>query len=335
MNLLQPVFVREHVIRSTRDYFSTSGFHEVITPTMNAALPVEPNIYPFSTQWIHREGTKEFFLSTSPESGLKKMIAKGIGNCFAIGKCFRNLEGAGSLHLPEFLMLEWYREHAKYTKIMEDTQEYVLYVKKQIDTLLDRAHSTELSYQGMTIDLTGSWPVFSLIDLFKIHAQLDFHEILEDDVLFRKAQEKGYNTEHATWVGLFDQIFVNEIESQLPKTPFFLIDFPTRISPLCTVKKDNPHVAERFEFFMFGMEIANGNTENSDYKAVEEKFIREQKNRKDHNLLNSPIDYDFIHALKTMAESGKEYAGIGLGIDRLAMIMADVNDIKEIELLVR
>lgn len=335
MTNLQPVFIREKVIQSTRNFFSENYFHEVITPSMNSALPVEPNIYPFSTKWINRQETRELFLSTSPESGLKKMIAKGIGNCFAIGKCFRNLEGSGCLHLPEFLMLEWYREDAKYTQIMEDTQQFVIHVKKEVDKLLKRTTTSEISYQGMTINLAGKWPVFSLVDLFKEYAKLDFKEILQDEMLFKRAEEKGYNIENATWAGVFDQIFVNEIESKLPKSPFFLIDFPTRISPLCTVKEDKPYLVERFEFFLFGMEIGNGNTENSDYKAVEEKFKKEQQNRIENSLLNCPIDYDFVNALQSMSESGKTYAGIGLGIDRLAMIMADVADIKEIELLVR
>ena len=332
---LQPIFVREKVIQSTRRFFEEKHFHEVITPVFNRALPVEPNIYPFSTQWNTSREIHNLYLTTSPESGLKKMIAQGIGNCYSIGKCCRNLEGSGSLHLPEFLMLEWYRENASYRDIMTDMQELIISIKQSVDAYLKRELTSTLTYQGTTIQLEGEWKVFSMVDLFKEYAGLDFAEILEDEAMIQRAQEKGYTTEGAPWGALFDQIFVNEIEHKLPKDPFFIIDYPARLSPLCKRRKDNPDIAERFEFFMFGMEIGNGNNENIDYELVEKRFKQEQQNREEHNLLNSPIDYDFIDALKKMAHSGKEYAGTGFGIDRLSMIMADVAHIQEIELLVR
>lgn len=335
MSNLTPIFIREKVIQETRDFFAQQNFHEVVTPVFNSALPVEPNIYPFETKWVTREGDKPLYLTTSPESGLKKMLAQGIGDCFSIGKCCRNLEGAGSLHLPEFLMLEWYREDSDYTQIMKDMQQLILSIKNKVDTFLKREAATTITFQDMTIDLHGKWPVFSMIELYKEYAGLDFVEILEDAAMIKRAQEKGYETECAPWSALFDQIFVNEIEHKLPKTPFFIVDYPARLSPLCKRKKDNSHVAERFEFFMFGMELGNGNNENIDYKLVEELFKNEQQNREKHMLLNSPIDYTFIDALKKMSESGKNYAGTGFGIDRTAMIMANVAHIQEIEPLVR
>lgn len=324
MSILQPYFIREEVIKSTRQFFFNQNFHEVITPSVNNAIPTEPNLYPFITKWNTFSETRDLYLSASPERGLKIMLGKGIGNCFAIGKSFRNLEGAGSLHIPEFLMLEWYRENATYEKIIKDTQELIVAINSSKKTI---------TYQGRTINLDEKWEILSLVDLFKKYAGLNMEEIVDENVLFKKAEKKGYSLKGASFSSLFDQILVNEIEPNLPKMLFFLIDFPSRISPLCAIKKDKPYLSERFEFYMFGMEIANGNTENIDYKMVEDRFKKEQEYRQKNNREYSPIDTEFIEALKQMSDSGTTYAGIGLGIDRLAMIMADTALITDVELL--
>src|SRR5258708_367510 len=112
MTDLQPFFIREEIIKSIRSFFEEQYFHEVIIPILYSSLPLEPTLYSFSTTWKTNEGDRELYLCTSPESALKKMLAVGIGNCFAIGKSFRNLESSGPRHNPEFLMLEWYREDA-------------------------------------------------------------------------------------------------------------------------------------------------------------------------------------------------------------------------------
>ena len=114
-------------------------------------------------------------------------------------------------------------------------------------------------------------------------------------------------------------------------TPFFLIDFPARVSPLCRPKPDKPYLAERFEVFMAGMEIGNGNTENLDTAKLRASFRAEKLHRQQQGLEVPPIDAQFMWAVHQLQESGKCYAGIGLGVDRLAMIMANVTDIKEVE----
>lgn len=330
MNNLEPVFIREEVIRSIRTFFEEKKFHEVISPVMNDALPLEPNIYAFSTEWKTSSETKPLYLSTSPEVGVKKILAKGIGNCFAIGKSFRNLEGQGSRHTPEFLMLEWYRENSDYKEIMKDTKELLLYIKSHIDAYLRRKETSEITYQQKTANLSSDWPVYSMVDLFQQHAHLDLKEILEDAALFSKAKQKGYNVQNATWSELFDQILVNEIEPFLPDSPFFMTDFPARTSPLCTPKKNAPYLVERFEAYLFGMELGNGNTENTDSEYVRKQFLKEKKYREDNKLFTPPIDETFLSALQKM--SSKKYAGMGMGVDRIAMIMSNSANITDVEL---
>lgn len=209
------------------------------------------------------------------------MLAHEIGNCFAISKSFRNLERTGSLHIPEFLMLEWYRENAVYTDIMSDVEK--LFVR---------------------FGFKKNWPVLSLKKLFQKYLKLDLEKTLTNNKLFLKD---------------YDQLFVNEIESKLPKTPLFLVDFPSQISPLCKPQKGNIFFAERFELYISGIEIGNGNTENTDTKSLRKIFATEQKRT------NLPIDEEFLNSLKKMSK--KSYAGVGIGIDRLVMVLNNKSSI--------
>ncbi|OGG11677.1 hypothetical protein A2Z00_00080 [Candidatus Gottesmanbacteria bacterium RBG_13_45_10] len=326
---LQPIFIREHVVKSIREYFYTLHFHEVITPTLQGALPLEPNIYAFETTWFMVKRKKRAYLSVSPESGLKKMIALGIGNCFAIAKSFRNIEDAGSHHIPEFMMLEWYRTHATYRDIMDDTKQLVQYVKRQIDTYVGNPPGGTLMYQGRNVAIEGIWPTYSLVDLFRKYAGVALPEILDDKKMVKAAFRKGYRVANATWEQLFHQIFLNEIEPKLGINPCFVTDFPSRISPLCAVNPKYPYLAQRFELYIAQMELANGNTENTDIQNIKTVFANERNLRRKRNISAPPIDDVFIKALERMHASS--FAGCGLGIDRLAMILANAKDITDVE----
>jgi elongation factor P--beta-lysine ligase len=324
---LQPLFIRETVIKAVREFFDTQGFHEIIVPVLNRSLPLEPTLYSFSTTWQARAASETLYLTISPESGLKKMIAKGVGNCYAIGKCFRNLEGRGPRHNPEFLMLEWYREDARYNQIMSDTETLVRFVKNKVFAAHQR-HGA-LGYQHQIINVDTPWQRLSLEQLCHDHLGKSIEEFSDEKKLLNFMRERGYNTKNGTWEQLFDQLMLNEIEPYFPKNPFFLLDFPAKLSPLCSVNPAKPYLAERFECFMAGMEIGNGNNENTDAEAVRWCFKLEDRERKQRGETSHPIDSEFIAALEKM--DAKQYAGIGLGIDRLAMIMADVTSIDEIE----
>lgn len=283
MKNIRSSIIREKIIKDIRSFFYERDFHEVIPNILNDAVPLEPNLHPFSTIWKKSNEVKTFYLPMSPERGIKKMLARGIGSCFAISKSFRNLEGSSSLHNPEFLMLEWYRENAVYTDIMDDVEKLFAYLRPDL--------------------FNKKWPVFSLKELFKKYLGLELEKAINDP----------------TWVQNYDQLFVNKIESKLPKEPLFLVDFPTRLSPLCKPQKNNPIFAERFECYIKGIEIGNGNTENTDVKSVRKVFESQQA------LTNLPIDEDFLKYLKIMDK--KSYAGVGIGIDRLAMIFNDESSI--------
>ncbi len=304
MKQLSYYIFREKIINLIRTFFQKQGFHEFITPVLNDSIPLEPNIFPFTTE--------EYYLSTSPEKNLKKMLALGIEKCFSIGHSFRNLEASGPLHSPEFLMLEWYRKNANYKDIMNDVEKLIGYIYKQIY----KNHFNILKYCNR----------LSLVDLFNKYCRLGLKEvILSDRKLFDYAKKRGYQIKQATWSQLYDQIFVNEIESHLPKEPCFLIDFPARISPLCKPKENESHLAERFELYINGVELANGNTENTNVKSILKVFKTEQSSRTSRkspiapNSPIPPIDHNFLNSLKKMQNAS--YAGVGLGIERFVRIL--------------
>jgi elongation factor P--beta-lysine ligase len=326
---LQPFFIREVVIKAARQFFDERAFHEVITPSLNKALPLEPNIFAFETNWTSFDNTQPLYLSTSPESGLKKMMGQGIGNCYSLTKCFRQLEGVGSKHNPEFLMLEWYRQDATYLQIMEDVQYLFCFVKTKVDAYLERPSSPLLTFQNLRLDLSYSWPILSLEELLRQYAGIEMSEVIEDAQLQKVATQKGYTTEGATWGQLFDQIFLNEVEPHLPTTPLFLTEFPARLSPLCKVNEQKPYLAERFEIFIAGMELGNGNNENTNVAQLRERSEQERQARLAAGMVAPPVDEAFFEAIEQL--TGQSYAGIGLGMDRLAMLMADVPDIAQVE----
>ena len=296
--------IRENIIKIIREFFYAQKFHEVIVPLLNTALPLEPNLKQFATTHTYKDSIKQFYLPMSPERAIKKMLAMGLGNCFAIAQSFRNYEQVGSLHLHEFTMLEWYREDADYTEIMQDME----LLLRQINTKMQKKIKMNNS----------AFPRVSLQTVFKEKIGIPLETLLRDeDALKEVAKKKGYKTDGATWNELFDQIFVNEIENSFLREPFFLIDFPARISPLCKKQKNNPLFADRFELYIHGVEIANGNTENTNVDEIRFTFQQE------HTKTGLPIDEEFLSSLGSM--QNRSYAGVGVGVNRLTMVYTNTD----------
>ena len=339
----QKLILRQTVLTAMRGFFEQQGFLEVIIPVLNETVPLEPTIYPFETKWLKaNEGQKSFYLATSPEKALKKYLAEGVEKCFGLGHCFRNLEGAGKKHLPEFLMLEWYRYGENYEQIMADVKELVLEVRGAVfekkrelgvveggeEGLVEEDGAT-LVFQGQVIDLKN-WQVLSVADLWREKIGVDLGEVIDDEKMMNLARERGYEVAGANWEQIFNQIFLNEVEVDFGAQPFFLIDFPARISPLCQPKKEAPYLANRFEFYIGGMEIGNGNNEHINADLVKKFFLAEKLEREKRGDLSCLIDEKFLENLRKMKVIGEEWAGIGLGFDRLTMLMLGAEDIEEV-----
>lgn len=322
MTQIDSYLIRERVIKAARHFFDQQQFHEVMVPVLNKALPIEPNLYPFVTKWHKFDQTQKLYLPCSPESALKKSLAREIEPCYALAPAFRNLEPVDLEHNPEFLMLEWYRAESDYQQIMEDCQNLIKFVTKKIH------HSQVISYQAHQLDLAKDWPVFSLATIFEQVTEVKLEKVSELTEIKQLANQLGYRTKNSNWEQLFNQIVINLIEPKLPTSPCFLIDFPLKISPLCQAQSDRPFLAQRFELYLAGLELANGNNEQTDVDLVKAKFEQEQQSRQKCQLPVQPLDQDFLKALNKMSKS--QYAGVGLGIDRLAMILANETNLSAV-----
>lgn len=282
-----PLQVRQQLLKLTRKYFWGQGFIEIDPPVLLPSLPLEPNIYSFSTTWQHNR--EKLYLATSPESTLKQVLAVQKQNCFAISKSFRDLEASGPLHQPEFTMLEWYEINHNYTNLIASVENYIIHCFNKIST-------------KRAIKLPEPpWPKVSLAKLFS------------DNGFSLPKNEPDLN-----------QIFLNHLEPKLPKTPIFITDYPAFMSPLAKPKNNT---AERFELYINGIEIANGCTENADPRLIAKNFAAETKHRLQNKLPSHPADRQFI------LNSGKlpnPISGVGLGFDRLTMLLSASDTINNV-----
>jgi elongation factor P--(R)-beta-lysine ligase len=319
-------FVRETVLREIRRFFAERKFHEVETPLLVGSLPPESYLDVFETTARSRTGTKtKAFLPTSPEPYLKKLLAAGIGNCFALTKSFRNSEDMSMTHVHEFTILEWYRTHADYTAIMDDVEELVCSLAGIIYPNI-KLH--EIPYNGKTINLTRPWVRMSVTEAFETYAGVDLPHALTRDDMARTAGKKGYGPKDSdTWEMLFNQIFLNEVEPHLGgERPVILYDYPIALAALSRKKPSDTRFAERFEFYIAGLELGDAYSELTDWTEQQARFVDEQAKRIVEKKTEHPIDTDLIEALKAGIPP---CGGIAVGVDRLIMFLANTTDIKD------
>ncbi len=296
-------FIKEWTVQALRQFFIDRDFHEAEVPILIPSVPTEPNIYPLKTTWSHKN--IDFYLPTSPETSLKKLISQGLGNCFSICKSFRDSEDIGPTHNLEFSLLEWYEMDKNYQDIAKTTQELVLNIYHSILKKQNKRITNLLNYQNQSIDLSSPWYSFTLSQLFQKFANIDLSKNLTPKSIIATAKSKGYNINNiTTWEPLYNQILINEIEPKLPQDkPIFIFDYPTQISPFCLPCPNQPGFSQRFEFYIGGMEIGNAYSESTDPKTLKENF-----------------GCDYLPSC----------TGIALGVDRLAMLFANTTNIEDV-----
>lgn len=330
--LWERYFVREKVIGAIRRFFQDRKFHEVEVPYLTPYLPPESYLEVFETTLLDRDRkSTRAFLPTSPEPFLKKLLVAGIGNCFSIPKSFRNTEDKSTTHNPEFTILEWYRVNADYTDIMDDCEELLVFINTYLQRTSNSAkmkRPTDLVYQNKNISLASPWERLSMTEAFARFASIDLPNALDFDTLSLIAKNKGYSVNPKdSWEELFHLIFLNEIEPHLGKgKPTIIYDYPASLAALSRKKASDPRFAERFEFYIEGLELGDAYSELIDANEQSMRFAEETAERKRLGKTEHPVDMDFIDALKTgMPQSG----GIAVGVDRLIMLFADVQDIAD------
>ena len=326
-------FVREKVLTAIRRFFWDRNFHDVETPLLIAHPPAESYLEVFETTLLDRHrNSKKAYLSTSPEVALKKLMVAGLGDCFCLTKSFRNTETDGTLHNPEFTLLEWYRVGATYTDIMNDCEDLLIFIHTYLERTSGRSQAgrpTELTYQGKRVNLAAPWERLTVAESFATYAHIDFEDFLHGEKAKKIARSKGYRVEQTTtWEELFNQIFLNEVEPHLGRgIPTILYDFPGVMGALARKKPDDPRFAERFEFYIEGLELGDCYGELTDAVEQEERFTHELDEVKRLGKTMYDYDHDFIDALKVGLP---ECSGIGVGVDRLIMLFSDVTDVADV-----
>lgn len=241
-----------------------------------------------------------WFLHTSPELCMKRLLAAGYGRIFQICRCWREGE-RGSRHLPEFTMLEWYSAGSDYRGLMADCEAL-------LRTIVGKTgRDANVTCRGIKIDLTGEWERLTVREAFARYGDLSMEEALATD--------------------RFDEVMVQQIEPRLGLgRPTFIHDYPACRSALAKLKGDDPTVAERFELYLGGMELANAFTELTDADEQRRRFIDEEEYRRRHGRQPYPLPEKFLAELPAMPPS----AGIALGVDRLLMVLLDAATIDEV-----
>ncbi len=279
------LWLRAKMVQAIRRFFVENEYLEVETPHIIPAPPPETHIDALSV------GPE--YLHTSPEVCMKRLLAAGFPSLFQISKCFRADE-RGALHLPEFTLLEWYRTGIEYHALMDECRDLILWIGDRLG--LDGT----VCYQGREINLNGPWSKISIQDAFDRYAS----------VSLETAMKKGH----------FDEIMVREIEPRLiSEGPTFLYDYPAEFAALARLKADSPEVAERFELYIGGLELANGFSELTDTREQRTRFEKERQKRVEMGKECYPMPEKFLTSLEYMPEA----AGVAVGVDRLAMIFAD------------
>jgi lysyl-tRNA synthetase class 2 len=288
----QVLQTRTKLIQSIRHFFVQHNFLEVETPIR---IPS-----PAPEEYIEAITSDDWFLQTSPELCMKRLLSAGFPRIFQISHCFRTAE-RGNTHLPEFTMLEWYVTGFDYHQLMDQCEAMIITAFKDI------GHDQEIAWQNKKISVASPWERISVADVFSKYSPISLQQALHQDK--------------------FDEIMVEYIEPRLGiERPTYLYDYPVKLAALAKTKKSDPAVAERFELYIGGLELANGFSELIDVNEQRQRFEEALKARAAKKWACYEMPEKFLQALQTMPPS----AGIALGIDRLMMILANTGKIDDV-----
>jgi len=308
---------RSRIITAIRQFLDQRGFVEVETPVLQPS-PGGALARPFTTH--HHSLDQDFYLRIALELHLKRLIVGGLDKVYELGRTFRN-EGISTKHNPEFTMLESYETYADYNDVMSMLEEMVSEVSRQV------LGTGTVEFGGNTINLEPPWQRLELRQAVTKYSGIDFVQHPDAISLRAKMRELGLEVDpEKNWARLVDELISTFVEPNLIQ-PTFVIDYPVSMSPLAKCKPGQDRVAERFEAFAGGMEIANAFTELNDPIEQRERFEQQQQERQPEGEEVETIDEDFLLALEYgMPPTG----GLGVGIDRLVMLLTGQPSIREV-----
>lgn len=303
---------RSRIIREIRAFFDELGYIEVETPVLHS-IPGGAAARPFVTK--HNALDMELYMRIAPELYLKRLLVGGLERVYEIGRVFRN-EGISTRHNPEFTMLESYEAFADYTTVM-------MRVEGIFDRLCANVIGThKVRFRDAEYDLTPPFPKKRYCDLFAEHNDgIDFFD--QDKVLARAKELDVYKPE-LSFEKIANDVFEATVEPHL-EGPVFVIDYPKAICPFAKARDDDPRIAERFELFVAGMELGNAFSELNDPVDQEARLVAQAEDKDDETP--SEVDFDYVAALEYgMPPAG----GLGIGVDRLAMLLTGSDSIRDV-----
>ena len=291
-----------------RQFFAERGVLEVETPILSAAGNTDPNIESFTAAFSGHvdAGARERWLRTSPEYPLKRLLAAGVGDCYELGRVFRNGE-AGGRHNPEFTMLEWYRVGWDHRHLMEET---IALVEAALALVGRRAEVVVESYRQLFLDELGLDPIHAPIDELRV-----------------PLAEYGIGPDGLGRDDWLDLLITHKLQPAFPRDRITVVhDYPASQCALAKIRPGDPPMAERFELFLGRYELANGYHELNDGAEQRRRFERDNAMRRERGLREVPMDEHLLAVLDAMPDC----AGVALGMERLLMCLAGTDAIADV-----
>ena len=304
---------RARMVTAIRRYLDGQGFVEVETPVLQPRYGGG-----FATPFVTRYDAldADYYLRIATELYLKRLLVGGLDKVYELGKDFRN-EGVSYKHNPEFTMLEWYEAYADYRDTMARMEELVETVASET------IRATQVTFRGHEIDLKRPWKRVQLVDALEEHGLWT----RDADDLRARLESRGIDTKaDKTWAQLVDHALTNYVEPKLIE-PTILYDYPVELSPFARATDGDPSIVERFEYYVGGMELGNAFSELNDAEEQAERFAMQEAEGAGGNVEAEPGDPDYVEAL---AYGMPPTGGLGLGIDRLAMVLTGRDSIRDV-----
>ena len=364
-----------HLVQSVRSFLNDRGYLELDLPALSPALIPESYVEVFETEYRYFDHRQKLYLTPSPELFIKRLLVEDIGNCYYLGKSFRNSEPTSSKHLGEFTMLEWYRVDASYMDLADEVLSLLQYIYTSMHNAVTPAKisvipadagipqpsldSPTLTYQGVPIDLSR-WEKLTVGEAFETYAQITRDQLFDHDLFRQRCKEKGYQVERNktqnpnsqnpnnfqfsninsqlsilnyqfSYGELWSQVYATEVEPHLGAHgyPTLIYDYPVEFAALSKPNADG-QTAQRFEFYIAGIELGNCYSELADWKLQEKRLADEAALRAASDRISHPSDTGFVDSLK---KGLPDSAGIAIGIERLAMIFTDTKSITGLKLI--
>ncbi len=318
---------RARLAAAAREALGAMGYDEVETPSLVPAPGAEPHIHAFETTFAPEGGGAPvpLFLHTSPEYAMKRLLAEGLPRTFQLARVFRNGE-VSRTHNPEFTMLELYRAGTDYAGVMADLERLV----EACARALSPDGAPRASRGGATLELAAPFERLTVAEAFRRHARIDLPACAGDAGRLAEAARRAGHDPGPPGEGFDDVFFRVMLAAVEPRIgvprPTYLVDWPAPMAALSRLKRDDPAVAERFELYAAGLELANGFSELTDAAEQRRRLQAEQAERRRMGRRVHPLDERFLDAVGRMPDAG----GVAVGFDRLLMLLAGAEAIEDV-----